>query len=46
LFIKPSLALLYFTKFLTCAWKLNLEELEIEAYDYIGKYYFYMGEIR
>jgi hypothetical protein len=43
--IDSSLAKLYLTKFLVSAWKLNNRTRELVAYELLGKYYFYNGDM-
>ncbi|CAD8090536.1 unnamed protein product [Paramecium primaurelia] len=43
--VRPKLSQLYFTKYLMSAWKLNEKNHELYAYDLLGKYYFYVGQI-
>jgi hypothetical protein len=42
--LRPRLALLYLTKYLLSAWKLENRHCEYKAYDLLGKYYYYMGD--
>ena len=41
--IKPKLSQLYLTKYLMAAWNLNMINDELEAYDLLGKHYYYTG---
>ncbi|CAK69609.1 unnamed protein product (macronuclear) [Paramecium tetraurelia] len=43
--IYPKLSQLYFTKYLMAAWKLKQKNDELLAYELLGKYYFYVGQI-
>lgn len=43
--IKPKLSQLYLTKYLMAAWNLNMINDELEAYDLLGKHYFYTGQL-
>jgi hypothetical protein len=43
--IRPSLAQLYLTKFLLSCWKLKDKNSELHAYELLGKYYFYCGDM-
>ncbi|CAD8120735.1 unnamed protein product [Paramecium sonneborni] len=43
--IYPKLSQLYFTKYLMSAWKLKQKNDELLAYELLGKYYFYVGQI-
>ena len=36
---------MYLTKYLVSAWKLNLPSQELKAYELLGKFYFYAGNI-
>lgn len=38
-------AIKYILKFLRSAWYLNDSDMELKAYDLIGKYYFYEGDL-
>lgn len=42
--VRANLALLYLTKYLMSAWKLDDGSCELQAYDLLGKYYFYVGD--
>jgi hypothetical protein len=44
--VKPKLSHLYLTKYLIASWKLGEQFSELEAYELIGKYYFYNGDLR
>ena len=44
--LKPKLGLLYLTKYLIGAWKLRENYSELKAYDLLGKYYFYQGDMK
>jgi len=43
--IDNSLAKLYLTKFLISSWKLNDQSRELLAYELLGKFYFYCGDM-
>ncbi|KAM3147216.1 hypothetical protein pb186bvf_000932 [Paramecium bursaria] len=43
--IKPKLSQLYLTKYLMAAWNLNMINDELEAYDLLGKHYYYTGQL-
>lgn len=43
--IRPELALLYLTKYLISSWKINEVYSELKAYDLLGQYYFYKGDL-
>jgi hypothetical protein len=43
---KPKLSILYLSKYLLSAWKLDDRMGELTAYDLLGKYFFYLGDLK
>lgn len=42
---KSHQAQVYITKYLICSWKLGLTNDELKAYEFLGKFYYYEGEL-
>lgn len=43
---KQDQAKIYITKYLMCSWKQNCKNDELKAYDLLGRYYYYEGNIQ
>ena len=43
---QPHFAIIYLTKYLLASWKLDDMVGELNAYDLLGKYFFYVGDVK